>query len=58
MAVPSCMELKIQIRSLIAKGWIQTPNTRKYRGTGGPGKVLEDELNVDGGNDDLPESNR
>ena len=58
MAVLSYTELKIQIRFLIAKGWIETPDTSNYRGTGGPGKVLEDELNVDGGNDDLPESNR
>lgn len=51
-------ELRLELRSLIARDWIEIPDLKRYCGTGGPGKVLGDKLNVEGGNDDLPDSGR
>jgi len=58
MVAVSDNELRLRLRFLLEKGWIEIPDQTRYRGTGGPGKLLEDELSVDGGNDDLPDSGR
>ncbi|NCF48416.1 MAG: hypothetical protein GWP36_02710, partial [Bacteroidetes bacterium] len=58
MAAVSNNELRLRLHLLIEKGWIEIPDETKYRGTGGVGKLLESELDVDGSNDDLPDSGR
>lgn len=58
MVAVSDNNLRLQLRLLIERGWIDIPDIKRYGGTGGPGKLLEDELGVDGGNDDLPDAGR
>lgn len=58
MVAVSDNHLRQKLRLLIENGWIEIPDERRYGGTGGPGKLLEDELGVDGGNDDLPDAGR
>lgn len=58
MVAVSDNHLRDKLQLLIAKSWIKIPDIKRYGGTGGPGKLLEDELGVDGGNDDLPDAGR
>lgn len=41
------------------KGWIPMPDEKGYRGTGAPGKILDENLSIDGGgNPDVPDARR
>lgn len=57
-AVLSDDELFRRIRQLIAKGWIDIPSAEGYGGSGAPGKLLEAELGLDGGNLDIPDAGK
>jgi len=58
MATISDSIFKRRIQLLINSKWIKIPDESKYGGTGGPGRLLEDELGVNGSNDDLPDAGR
>ena len=47
-----------RLEEIIASGWLPIPNYHGYRGTGAPGQILEDLLEVDGGNMDLPDAGK
>lgn len=47
-------ELRVRINDVLRAGWIKIPDEFGYRGTGAPGKMLEELLDVEGGNRDEP----
>ena len=49
-------ELFERIRAVIAHGWYELPDERAYRGTGGPGRYLEDLLGLTAGAIDMPDA--
>lgn len=51
-------ELYNRLRSVLGRGWIRIPDRPGYGGTGAPGKVLEEELGINGGNFDTPDAGR
>ena len=46
-----------EIKAIIAKGWIDVPTESSYRGTGAPGRLLEDMLGIKENNNDSPDLN-
>ena len=51
-------ELYDRLREVLGLGWVDLPNEAPFRRTGGPGKMLERLLGLDGGNFDSPDSGR
>lgn len=51
-------ELYTRLEEIIAAGWFDIPVGQGYGGTGGPGKVLEHLLGLDGGNSDTPDGGK
>jgi len=51
-------DLYARLRGVLKRGWIPMPDYPGYRGTGAPGKILEELLGVDGGNLDIPDAGR
>lgn len=51
-------ELYSRLDRIIATGWHDIPTNGGYGGTGGPGKVLEHLLGLDGGNSDTPDGGK
>jgi len=47
-----------KLNEVLKRGWIKIPNYYGYRGTGAPGKMLEELLGIDGGNSDTPDSGK
>lgn len=47
-----------RLRGLINEGWIQIPDYPGYRGTGGPGLVLEEKMGFSANNRDTPDSGK
>ena len=45
-----------RLRDVIGKGWIQIPDSQGYRGSGGPGLILEEMIGVDPNNRDGPDT--
>ncbi len=58
MPVMTDADLYARLRGVLRRGWIQLPDYPGYRGSGAPGKVLEELLGVDGGNSDTPDAGR
>lgn len=58
MTVMKDADLYQRLRTLLSAGWIELPDHPPFRGTGGPGKMLERQLGLDGGNYDSPDSGR
>ena len=51
-------ELFARIRAAISRGWINVPEEYGYGGTGGPGRILEELLDAEGGNLDTPDAGK
>ena len=51
-------DLYARLRGVLRRGWIPMPDYSGYRGTGAPGKILEELLGIDGGNFDTPDAGR
>lgn len=51
-------DLYARLRGVLQRGWIPMPDYSGYRGTGAPGKILEELLGIDGGNFDTPDAGR
>ena len=51
-------DLYARLRGVLKRGWITMPDYPGYRGTGAPGKILEELLGIDGGNFDTPDAGR
>lgn len=49
-------ELYARLREVLARGWIEIPDTAGYGGSGAPGKLLEDLLGVKGQNYSVPDA--
>ena len=47
-----------RIREVIGKEWIPIPDEKGYGGSGAPGKILEEQLLMDGGNSDSPDAGK
>lgn len=47
-----------RLQEIIDAGWLPIPDYHGYRGTGAPGQILEDLLEIDGGNHDLPDTGK
>mgnify|MGYP001088508959 CR=1 FL=1 len=47
-----------RLRQILDMGWIEIPQVQGYGGTGAPGKILEELLEIDGGNHDLPDAGK
>lgn len=58
MSVISDTDLRSRLGNVIGKGWVVIPDIPGYRGTGAPGKLLEEMLGIDGGNSDTPDAGR
>ncbi|HXG64427.1 MAG TPA: MvaI/BcnI family restriction endonuclease [Blastocatellia bacterium] len=46
-------ELFARLREIMKMGWLEMPDTPRYRGTGGPGCYLEDLIGLKAGNQDI-----
>jgi len=51
-------ELYRRLEEILAAGWFEIPTGKGYGGTGGPGKVLEHLLGLEGGNSDTPDGGK
>lgn len=51
-------ELFDRVREVLRMGWIEIPGERGYGGAGGPGRVLEELLDAEGGNLDIPDAGK
>ena len=58
MTVVADSDLHERLRAVLKRGWVPLPDYPGYRGTGAPGKVLEELLGLDGGNFDTPDAGR
>lgn len=47
-----------RIRGVISEGWVQIPDYPGFRGTGGPGLLLEEKLGLSANNRDTPDSGK
>lgn len=45
-----------RLRGVLERGWIQIPDYPGYRGSGGPGLLLEEMIGVDPNNRDGPDT--
>ena len=45
-----------RLRGVIARGWVPIPNYPGYRGSGGPGRILEECIGVEPNNRDGPDT--
>lgn len=45
-----------KLRGLLREGWIEIPNVPGYKGTGAPGRILEDRLGIKVNNRDHPDA--
>lgn len=50
--------LYARLEEVLAAGWFEIPTGAGYGGTGGPGRVLEHLLGLDGGNVDTPDGGK
>ena len=51
-------ELRVRVNEVLSAGWIEIPSIAGYGGTGSPGKILEELLDVKGGNLDTPNTGK
>lgn len=58
MTVITDPKLFERLREILQAGWVRLPDYPGYRGSGAPGKVLEEMLGVNGGNLDIPDAGR
>ena len=58
MSVIPDADLYARLRDVLSVDWHFLPDTRGYRGTGGPGLLLEKLLGLDGSNRDSPDAGK
>ncbi len=58
MKIMSDQKLFSRLRRLLGAGWMGIPDEPGYGGSGAPGKILEKELGLDGGNQDTPDGGK
>jgi len=58
MNVVKDRELYDRLRSVLERGWVRLPDYPGFRGTGGPGLVLEDMLGLKNANSDTPDAGK
>lgn len=58
MKTMSDQDLFSRLRRLLGSGWIKIPDKPGYGGSGAPGKILEKQLGLDGGNKDTPDGGK
>lgn len=56
MAAISDSDFFARLKNVIEQGWIEIPNDPGYRGSGGPGLLLEEMIGVDRNNRDGPDT--